>query len=1179
MNLGELCGAKKKERECFHSISQDPYHMSIKKQAAILGAFCLSIGFSRAQPVYTAPSCNVATYRLTWDSSPSAANEFNWPSVGALNGTFNDVNGSGINISFAFTGDTGTFGDFNENGTMTPSVGTTASSGGSEVLEYYTEGFASTGNVTITLTFSLPVAELAFDLYHVNAQSPMGDGYAISATTTTSATIYPTFTSSSSPSYATNSSTGYVNATGSSVSGDDAVVGVNFSSNAGITSVTLVWDDCSSCSNGAVHGSGIGSLEFCPVPADLDGDGVADIDDKDDDNDGILDEIESCGSTGGGGSAQSITILVLPDQYANETSWILQDGNGSTVLSDSYSRGDRYTLQSSTLASASGDYTFTIYDSWGDGIFAPGYYEIQVGGTTIIGGSGSDTGDFNRSATETFSVGSSGSFGCLNGDPSADADADGILNYRDADFCTLNGNGVCTSLDTDGDGLIDQFDPDADGDGCSDVIEGGGDFTEADADANDRLTGNVDNDGIPLKAGSSGQAAGNSQNAGVQDENCACTTTDTDGDGICDAQDVDDDNDGILDTEECTIVRDLIFLDEFNTLPTTDLVPDGYCSNDAGANPDDAGTYILTDLTNSPLTGGWRNPSGNDDGTAPAGVSAPSGNFLIFNAFGDTGLNCQEVSDDNNGNGMDGELAAFEIGGVESGTYVLTVFLAELTNTNPHTSSYSFVIYDSENNNQLASIPATNLSNGDRDWQYNEGSFTLNSTTSLMLVLQQTQNEDVGADIAIDNLALYEVVLCEDTDNDTITDDLDTDSDADGCPDALEGSGAFTYADIDANNRLTAAVNASGLPGGSAQGVGTTQNPALQDDECDGCNSNSSLFNDHDGDGVGDQCDLDNDNDGILDLDESCGLGSELVVNGNFENGYAHWTSDFNRGRNNYAATAGGCGSQGWVAVSKCASTNGICGDYYNYDGSTPSGGTLITDAYGTGANVIPTDNCNISANACLAESLPDHTSGGGLSVYVDPNDIAGESYWMQTVSIAANTWYAFSAWIMVIEEDPNLEFKINGRSLTGGLNLGRITAGNDGPDEWQQVSAGWYSGAISGWVVLELSNLTAGCAGNDIRIDDISLKPYLFCDVDSDTIAEYLDVDSDNDKCPDAMEGDGGLEEADLDVNDRLTGSVDSDGVPTSADGGQGMGASQNAGALGGSCCNAGAATLSKSD
>ena len=52
--------------------------------------------------------------------------------------------------------------------------------------------------------------------------------------------------------------------------------------------------------------------------------------------------------------------------------------------------------------------------------------------------------------------------------------------------------------------------------------------------------------------------------------------------------------------------------------------------------------------------------------------------------------------------------------------------------------------------------------------------------------------------------------------------------------------------------------------------------------------------------------------------------------------------------------------------------------------------------------------------------------------------------------------------------------------------------------------------------------------------------------DTDNDGIPDFLDTDSDNDGCPDAIEGGGNFTETDVDGNNRLTGSVNSDGVPT---------------------------------
>ena len=386
----------------------------------------------------------------------------------------------------------------------------------------FTDGFNTDGTITLTISFSEPVSSFAFDLYHVNGAGPNGDSYTLSATTTTSATIYPTFTSSSNPSYTTNGS-GYVNSFNNSTSGDRAQVGVNFSNSDGINSITLLWDDCSACTKGAVHGSGLGNIEFCPVPVDTDGDGVVDTADKDDDNDGILDEIESCGSMGSLVN-EDITVEIMLDNYPGETDWTLKDEQGNTVLSGgSYGGADANSLQTATLADANGDYTFRITDSWGDGIccsYGTGYYEIKVEGVTVIGGSSSGSGQFGSETTESVSAGSSTSFSCIGGDPGADSDGDGTLNQEDSDFCTLNANGVCTEIDTDGDGIIDQLDEDSDGDGIPDAVEGGGSFTNGDLDANDVLDyenlspPGVDANGIPIIAGSLGQGVGTSQDGG-----------------------------------------------------------------------------------------------------------------------------------------------------------------------------------------------------------------------------------------------------------------------------------------------------------------------------------------------------------------------------------------------------------------------------------------------------------------------------------------------------------------------------------------------------------------------------------------------------------------------------------------------------------------------------------------
>lgn len=66
--------------------------------------------------------------------------------------------------------------------------------------------------------------------------------------------------------------------------------------------------------------------------------------------------------------------------------------------------------------------------------------------------------------------------------------------------------------------------------------------------------------------------------------------------------------------------------------------------------------------------------------------------------------------------------------------------------------------------------------------------------------------------------------------------------------------------------------------------------------------------------------------------------------------------------------------------------------------------------------------------------------------------------------------------------------------------------------------------------------------------------------DSDGDGVVNSLDVDSDEDGCPDAIEGDGSFVEADLAADSSLGTTVDANGVPTAANGGQAIGNSQDA-------------------
>jgi bacillolysin len=105
-----------------------------------------------------------------------------------------------------------------------------------------------------------------------------------------------------------------------------------------------------------------------------------------------------------GGSSGGCTDVVLTinfDNYPEETSWNIKDNAGSTVASGGTygSQPDGSTL-TETICLNDGCYTFTIYDSYGDGIccsYGNGSYSLANGADVIASGgsfSSSDATDF-----------------------------------------------------------------------------------------------------------------------------------------------------------------------------------------------------------------------------------------------------------------------------------------------------------------------------------------------------------------------------------------------------------------------------------------------------------------------------------------------------------------------------------------------------------------------------------------------------------------------------------------------------------------------------------------------------------------------------------------------------------------------------------------------------------------
>ena len=103
-----------------------------------------------------------------------------------------------------------------------------------------------------------------------------------------------------------------------------------------------------------------------------------------------------------------VTLSITFDNYPEETAWTLKDSGGTTVASASYSTSnpDGSTVNVTFPALTDGDYTFTITDSYGDGIccaYGSGSYTVSSSAGVMFSG-----GSFGSSEATDFCIETSG---------------------------------------------------------------------------------------------------------------------------------------------------------------------------------------------------------------------------------------------------------------------------------------------------------------------------------------------------------------------------------------------------------------------------------------------------------------------------------------------------------------------------------------------------------------------------------------------------------------------------------------------------------------------------------------------------------------------------------------------------------------------------------------------------
>jgi len=97
------------------------------------------------------------------------------------------------------------------------------------------------------------------------------------------------------------------------------------------------------------------------------------------------------GDTGGSCYTNNVTLKLEMDNYGNETSWEIRNKNGNKVASGS--GYNDYQVVSKNISLSDDDYTFTIFDTYGDGMtVGDGSYQLSDSKGNVIK-SGSDFGE------------------------------------------------------------------------------------------------------------------------------------------------------------------------------------------------------------------------------------------------------------------------------------------------------------------------------------------------------------------------------------------------------------------------------------------------------------------------------------------------------------------------------------------------------------------------------------------------------------------------------------------------------------------------------------------------------------------------------------------------------------------------------------------------------------------
>ena len=545
---------------------------------------------------------------------------------------------------------------------------------------------------------------------------------------------------------------------------------------------------------------------------DTDGDGIKDVNDIDDDNDGVLDATESpsCFYT----TAEAEVISTVKTSLANDDGTnielpFMHDGVTTSVAASNNIISINQAINGATIYTVEYPTPIKLTSITHQGT------TFGTGATAMVQGSNDNIAWIDLMTAATAATATAKVF-TLNSNPNnykyyriikvAGTTTPAITTYELSGAQDTVGyiqsahpKPTCNT-DTDNDGIVNHLDLDSDGDVCSDSVESGNTPFAANNTTTFNTGVDANNNGLldQFENGTTGTINYTStydQYAIFPNVN-ACN--DTDGDGVADITDIDDDNDGVLDTQEdvCN-VQPVVYVYAYPSLNQTGSeVQPLYTLGTSTATPnrDEVDTYFYG------VGDGVRRPS-NTSLTLIEGSYGMDASINTVNFFQNGQIDFQN---------------RFEASVANTGGYYIIEFVLKI----PETANTISLRTDTDfacrhalyvaHNGAASPLPSVSKADvravGSGNGSTTSPTITFNGSGGKFVRIALTANDgnansNVKLQWSINGAAFVNVPFSAasidpcidvDSDGDSIPNRLDTDSDNDGCSDAKE-AGVIDY--------------------------------------------------------------------------------------------------------------------------------------------------------------------------------------------------------------------------------------------------------------------------------------------------------------------------------------------------------------------------------------------------